>query len=88
MEQLSESTLALQSALELLPLEAGYSVHVETLAIATKTATNIARQVRRLIWRLPVLACGRFVFCSGRLCPKVWGLAGCTNLLEFFIRAT
>lgn len=45
MEQLSESTLALQSALEALPLEAGYSVHVETLAIATKTATNIARQV-------------------------------------------
>ena len=53
MEQLSESTLVLQSALESLPLEAGYSVHVETLAIATKTATNIARQARQL---LPVMA--------------------------------
>ena len=46
MEALSAATIELQSTLEALPLKAGYNVHVETLAIATKTATNIARQVR------------------------------------------
>jgi hypothetical protein len=71
MEQLSESTLALQSALEALPLEAGYSVAVETLAIATKTATNIARQVGLgFKWFLKSLSQGLHGTLSSRLRPR------------------
>ena len=51
MEVLSAATLELQSTLEALPLKTGYNVHVESLAIATKTATNIARQVSTFVFQ-------------------------------------
>ncbi|EIE25087.1 hypothetical protein COCSUDRAFT_65088 [Coccomyxa subellipsoidea C-169] len=45
MERLCASAVELQAALEREPMKAGYNMHVETLAIAAKTATNLARQV-------------------------------------------
>ena len=45
MERLCASAVDLQAALEREPMKAGYNMHVETLAIAAKTATNLARQV-------------------------------------------
>ncbi len=45
MERLCAAAVELQSALEGVPMKAGYNMHVETLAIAAKTATNLARQV-------------------------------------------
>lgn len=48
MERLCAAAVELQAALEREPMKAGYNMHVETLAIAAKTATNLARQVRPL----------------------------------------
>lgn len=45
MQAVCAAAVELQAALETEPLKAGYSMHVETLAIATKSAVNLASQV-------------------------------------------
>jgi hypothetical protein len=45
MEGVCKAAVELQAALEEEPLTAGYNLHVETLAIATKSAINLASQV-------------------------------------------
>lgn len=54
MERLCAAAVELQSALEGVPMKAGYNMHVETLAIAAKTATNLARQVEHCLpgWQI------------------------------------
>lgn len=63
MERLCAAAVELQAALEAAPMKAGYNMHVETLAIAAKTATNLARQVGPLFARNLV----RSLWCEKRL---------------------